>query len=205
MIINTQLYTKYRSRVFFSRNAEAFCRNSWNLTAPEKSWSVSIHDLEGFPSRISRFPRQCSDARRSWTLGNWVALNVDQGGPTLWPTEGSGLSIRRTVRPVPAFQRTSYMPGIIPGIPYEYAGTAVYVLCISTHHPFRGYLLVRAAPGLMGRAQGRSSSPQSFSEDCSNVWGEVREVRSPAAPSSPKERALKNTWYMPGTWYTSTM
>ena len=59
---------------------------------------------------------------------------------------------------------------------------------------------LRAAAYLMGRARGRSPSPQSFSEDFSNVGGEFREVRSPATPSSPKERALKNT-YIPGTRY----
>ena len=68
---------------------------------------------------------------------------------------------------------------------------------------------LRAAAYLMGRARGRSPSPQSFSEDFSNVGGEFREVRSPATPSSPKERALKNTWYLyirylvPGTRYSS--
>ena len=41
----------------FSRNAGAFCRNSWNLKSPEKSWSVSIHDFV-IPSKISRFLRQ---------------------------------------------------------------------------------------------------------------------------------------------------
>ena len=36
--------------------------------------------------------------------------------------------------------------------------------------PFFGQLLVlQAAPGLMGRAQGRSPSTRSFSGDCSNV------------------------------------
>ena len=36
-----------------------------NLTTPEKLWNVtsSIHEL-GNPFTISRFPRQCFDARR---------------------------------------------------------------------------------------------------------------------------------------------
>ena len=96
-----------------------------------------------------------------------VDLNVDQEGPTLWPMEGSGLGLRRTLRRVPAFKKNELYAWYLV---YKYPGTAVYVVCISRHNIFCGHLLVlRAAPGLMGRAQGRSPSPESFSEDCSKV------------------------------------
>ena len=49
---------------------------------------------------------------------------------------------------------------------------------------------LRAAPCLMGRAQGRSPSPESFWEGSSNVFGEFREARSPTTPTSPNEQSL---------------
>ena len=117
--------------------------------------------------------------------------------------EGSVLGLRRTLRRVPASQKNELYAWYPT---YEYPGTAVvpgtwYVFCISRHHLFCGQLLVlRAAPGFMGRAQGRSPSPQSFSEDCSNVWGEVREVRHLLRLALQKNERSKNlvlhTWYL---------
>ena len=49
---------------------------------------------------------------------------------------------------------------------------------------------LRAAPCLMGRAHGRSPSPESFWEGSSNVFGEFREARSPTTPTSPNEQSL---------------
>ena len=43
-------------------------------------------------------------AAESWD--DWVALSVDQGGPTLCPMEGSGLGLRLTLRRVPALSTT---------------------------------------------------------------------------------------------------
>ena len=110
------------------------------------------------------------------------------------------MGLRRTLRRVPAFQKMSYVPRT------WYTSTQVLlctscVFCISRHHLFCGQLLVlRAAPGFMGRAQGRSPSPQSFSEDCSNVWGEVREVRHLLRLALQKNERSKNlvlhTWYL---------
>ena len=146
-----------------------------------------FHDFQGSaPTRA---------VAESWDHG--VALNVHQGGPTIWPMEGSSQGLQRTLRRVPAFQKNELYAWYLV---YEYPGTAVYVFCISRHHLFCGQLLVlRATPGLMGRAQGRSPPPHSFSEDCSNVRREVFDVRSPTTPSSPQELAQKNTYYVPGT------
>ena len=88
----------------------------------------------------------------------------------------------------------------------RYCNTSTQVL-LCTCFLFQGttlfaasYSYLRAAPGLMGRAQGRSS-PQSFSEECSNVCGEVREACSPSTPSFPRRMSAKkylvlHTWYL---------
>ena len=114
--------------------------------------------------------------------------------------EGSGLGLRRPLRRVLAFQKNAPYAWYLV---YEYRGTAGHQvrLLYFKAPPFCGQLLVlRAAPGLMGGAQGRSPPPHSFSEDCSNVRREVFDVRSPTTPSSPQELAqnknLLRTWYL---------
>ena len=51
-----------------------------------------------------------------------VALNVDQGGPRLWPMEGRGLGLRRTLRRVPALQKNELYTWCLVN---EYPGTTV--------------------------------------------------------------------------------
>ena len=100
-----------------------------------------------------------------------------------------------------------YWSFLLAGRYYCSTGTQV-LLCSSTCFVFQGTMLfaasysyLRAAPGLMGRAQGRSSLPQSFSEECSNVWGEVREARSPSTPSVPRRMSAKKYLVLHTTWY----
>ena len=59
---------------------------------------------------LSRFDGFQGSAPTRAVAERWdhrVAVNVDQGGPTLWPMEGSGLSLRRTLRRVPALQKNT--------------------------------------------------------------------------------------------------
>ena len=81
-------------------------------------------------------------------------------------TEGSEMGLRRSVCPVSSFQKNELYAWYLV---YEYPGTAVRVLYFKALPFWRLATRTRAAPALMGRDQGRSSSLESFSEDSSNV------------------------------------
>ena len=136
-------------------------------------------------SSTSIFRRQCSDKRRGST--HWdkrVASNVDEGGPTLWPMEGSGLGLRRThlrggrsnystfpiiqTRGAATKEGYRWCPRRVRHVP----DSRSYTLCSQDTGAY-----LRAAPYDMARVQRRSTSAQGSPQDCSNVRGELREAR----------------------------
>ena len=75
-----------------------------------------------------------------------VDLNVDQEGPTLWPMEGSGLGLRRTLRRVPAFQKNElrvcawylvYEYPVLLCTCFAFQGTAFFAASYSYYEPHR--------------------------------------------------------------------
>ena len=85
---------------------------------------------------------------------------MDQGGPTLWPMEGSDVGYERAVRRVSAVQNNELHAWYLVHV---YPGTAVYVFFISRHHLVRGQLLVLTGrPGSHGQSSGKIFAAKLF-------------------------------------------
>ena len=119
--------------------------------------------------------------------------------------DGRSLGLRRTLRRVRAFRKNElYAYMVVPGIRvprYYYCcvpGTCLYFKAPSFLRPDT---LTTSHTGSHGQSSGKILIAAKLIGGLLECLRKVREIRSPATPSSPTEEALKNTWYyIIGQW-----